>query len=292
MSKTSTIIMATVTAIFLAACAKEPPKCSDEDTFSLIRKIVLEQIGGSEGLTEVEIKENMKIELPRASAFDEKIKKYSCEAKLVVGGIIQLPITYESQLDDKNQHIVSVGGIGRGDLIAVQSGMIEGIKKSRELKEGQTKPGDFSAINSGKLNPNAQGLNFIEPIEIKSPLKTRFGVISISEEKILLFNGKPLSPTIQGNNNLSLVDRNEGGQSDVVLVQDTGGTACPAQYYFISISSAGAKSSKVFGTCSDLLKTAKKGEEILVFMQGVSESETHVFSLSGENVLDNGKLIQ
>lgn len=78
--KTSTVIMATVIAAFLAACAKEPPKCSDDDTFSLIRKIVLDQIGGGEGLSETEIKENMKIEFPRASAFDEKIKKYASSA--------------------------------------------------------------------------------------------------------------------------------------------------------------------------------------------------------------------
>jgi hypothetical protein len=232
----------------------------------------------------------MKIELPRASAFDEKIKKYSCAAKLIVGGTIQLPITYESQLDDKNQHIVSVGGISRGDLLAVQAGMIEGIKKSREMKDGPTKPADVPSSNSSKLAPNPEGLNFTEPAEIKPPLKTRFGVISISEENILLFNGQPLSPTIQGNNSLSLADHNEGRQSDVLLVQDNGGTACPAQYYFVSISSTGAKPSKVFGTCSDLLKTAKKGEEILVSMPGASED--HVFSFSDSNVLDNGKPIQ
>jgi hypothetical protein len=73
----------------------------------------------------------MKIEFPRASAFDEKIKKYSCEAKLVAGGAYQLPIIYESQLDDKGQHIVSVGGISRGDLLGVKSGLIAGIEKSR-----------------------------------------------------------------------------------------------------------------------------------------------------------------
>jgi uncharacterized protein YecT (DUF1311 family) len=140
--KTSTVIMATVIAIFLAACSQEPPKCSDDGTFSLIRKIVLDQIGGGEGLSETEINENMKIEFPRATAFDEKIKKYSCEAKLIVGGMIQLPITYESQLDDKNQHLVSVGGIGRADLFVLQTGMIESIKKSREKKGDATKPAE------------------------------------------------------------------------------------------------------------------------------------------------------
>ena len=129
--RVSTVIITTVIASLLGGCGKEPPKCSDDDTFSLVRKIVLNQIGGSEGLTEEEIKENLKFELPRASAFDEKIKKYSCEAKLIAGDMYQLPITYESQLDDKGQHIVFIGGIGRGDLLGVQAGVIEGIKKGR-----------------------------------------------------------------------------------------------------------------------------------------------------------------
>jgi uncharacterized protein YecT (DUF1311 family) len=149
--KISMVIMATVITTFLAACSKEPPKCSDEGTFSIIRKIVLEQIGGGEGLSESEIKENMQIELPRASAFDERIKKYSCEAKLIVGGAIQLPITYESQLDDKNQHIVSVGGISRRDLLIVQAGMIEGIKKSREKKDDLNKPAEQHTTTSVPL---------------------------------------------------------------------------------------------------------------------------------------------
>lgn len=126
--------MLAVLAIMLTACAKEPPKCSDDGTFALVRKIVLDQIGGAEGLSEQEIKDNMKIEFPRASSFDEKIKKYGCEAKLTVGGMYELPITYESQLDDKNEHIVSVEGIRRADLYALQAGMVEGIKKSRATK--------------------------------------------------------------------------------------------------------------------------------------------------------------
>lgn len=139
-SRISTVIMTTVIATLLGGCGKEPPKCSDDDTISLVRKIVLDQIGGSEGLSEKEIKENLKIDLPRAGAFDEKIKKYSCEAKLIAGDMYQLPITYESQLDDNGQHIVSVGGIGRGDLLGVQAGVIEGIKKSRAEKANSAKP--------------------------------------------------------------------------------------------------------------------------------------------------------
>lgn len=132
-NKISVAIMVT-TALF-AGCAKEPPKCSDDETSSLVRKIVLEQFGGSEGFTEKEIQENLKIELPRATRFNEKIKKYSCEAKLVAGGTYQLPITYESQLDDKNEHVVSVGGVSIVDQYLIKGALIEGIKKSRNAQD-------------------------------------------------------------------------------------------------------------------------------------------------------------
>ncbi len=137
-SKFYIVIMVTIIATFLFGCSKQAPKCSDDATITLARKIIYDQIGGSEGLTEKEIKENMKFELPRATAHDEKIKKYSCEAKLIAGDAYQLPIIYESQLDDKAQHIVSVGGIGRGDLLAVHSAIKESLSKSRAPKNEAT----------------------------------------------------------------------------------------------------------------------------------------------------------
>lgn len=134
--KTIKIISAsTLAAALLTGCAKSPPKCSDEGTFTLIRQIIVDQIGGREGVTDEELKENMKIELPRASAFDEKIKKYTCEAKLVAGGTIELPITYESQLDDSSQHIVSVDGISNGDLLQLKIAISQGIQ---EMRGGRT----------------------------------------------------------------------------------------------------------------------------------------------------------
>lgn len=109
-------------------------------------------------MTEKEIKENLKVDFPRAGAFDEKIKKYSCEAKLIAGDMYQLPITYESQLDDKGQHIVSVGGIGHGDLLGVQSGVIEGIKKSRAEK-ASTPPAPIAHPNPVPApNPSAENV--------------------------------------------------------------------------------------------------------------------------------------
>ncbi len=155
--KTMSMIVLPLLAAIVAGCANEPPKCSDESTFSLIRQIIVDQLGGREGVTDNELQENMKIELPRASAFDEKIKKYSCEAKLIAGGTIQLPITYESQLDDKNQHIVSVGGISRGDLYRLQNAITNGIKEGREVKKGGATPQPQTVPPAKSSSPSVSG---------------------------------------------------------------------------------------------------------------------------------------
>ncbi len=136
--KLTTIV--TLLVAFVTGCTQQPPKCSDESTFTLIRKIIIDQIGGSEGFTDKELKDSMRIEFPRASSLDEKIKKYSCEAKLIAGSSVELPITYESQLDDENQHIVSVGGISNIDLIYVKDAITQGLIKSRGIKDTPAPP--------------------------------------------------------------------------------------------------------------------------------------------------------
>ena len=72
----------------------------------------------------------MKFEFPRASAFEKEIKKLTCESKLVAGGTYQVPIQYESQLDDKNQHIVSLRGLLLGDILQIKLAVVESMKKN------------------------------------------------------------------------------------------------------------------------------------------------------------------
>jgi len=141
-------------------CSKQPPKCSDDSTTKLVRQIILNQIGGSEGLSEKEIQESMKIEYPRATAFDKEIKKYSCEAKLIAGGKYELPIIYESQLDDKKEHIVAVGGISRGDLQMVGYAISESVKKGRAT---QTAPAASNIAGVWKGSLEGDGEMVIKP---------------------------------------------------------------------------------------------------------------------------------
>lgn len=117
LNRTTAFISIAMLAVLLSACKKEPPKCSDKETLSLVRNIILGQVGGVGNLNEKEVEETVKLEHPRASAYDERIGKYSCEATLVFANTWRLPtIKYESQLDDDKKHLVAVGGFLRGDL--------------------------------------------------------------------------------------------------------------------------------------------------------------------------------
>lgn len=108
--------------VVLLGCSKSPPKCSDEETLSLVRKLLLEQVG-EPSLSDADAKSQLVLDFARASSYDEKIKKLTCEAKLVAGGSYQVPVSYESQLDDKDQQIVSLSRLAPGDLMGIKAGL-------------------------------------------------------------------------------------------------------------------------------------------------------------------------
>jgi hypothetical protein len=135
-------------------------------------------------------------------------------------------------------------------------------------------------------------------------ISTRFGVLSVNDDKMLLFKGQPLSPPIEGNNSLDLGAVMHIGATDVVLVTDNGGTGCPALLYFVSVNQSGVKATPPFGTCSDLTTVKRKGNSIYVTMpgfRGPAESESakhraarqrHVFVFRAGVVTENGKPVK
>lgn len=57
---------------------------------------------------------------------------------------------------------------------------------------------------------------------------------------------------VQGNAALHVVAHFEQEGQDIVLLQDSGGTACPALYRFATLTPQGITVTREFGTCSDL----------------------------------------
>ena len=94
-----------------------------------------------------------------------------------------MPIKYESQLDDKNQHVVAVGGISAGDVYRVWAGLPEGIRKNRA---SNAKPGD-KPVNApavtditGKWKGAAEGKE--ETMEIKKSPSGYLAAITMASE--------------------------------------------------------------------------------------------------------------
>ena len=135
-------------------------------------------------------------------------------------------------------------------------------------------------------------------------IQTRFGALTVNDAGVLLFKGAPLQPTIEANNSLDLGEAYQIGSSDIVLVTDNGGTACPALYYFVTVTKSGAKPTPAFGSCSDLLKIKRTGDSISVSMPGYAgpsepkraqtraARERHVFIYRTGVVTENGKPVK
>lgn len=135
-------------------------------------------------------------------------------------------------------------------------------------------------------------------------LSTRFGVVSIDEDKRLLFKGQPLSPPVEGNNSLDLGEVTSIGPTDVVLVTNNGGIGCPVTYYLVGVTASGAKATPFFGTCAELISMKRKGDSIVLILPGFrgpaspesaqrrAARQRHVFVYRAGVVTKNGKPVK
>jgi hypothetical protein len=97
-------------------------------------------------------------------------------------------------------------------------------------------------------------------------ISTRFGQLKTDEYDIeLSYKGKAIA---QGNSSIRFVKKFQIGESDVLLMQDNGGTACPALYMFVTVTASGTKVSEEFGSCNEVANIAQEGESINITMPG------------------------
>lgn len=86
--------------------------------------------------------------------------------------------------------------------------------------------------------------------------------------QFLTFNGRPVQPRVEGNAALSFAYHLSSGSRLAALIEDDGGSACPALFRWIVVSAGGYKLSPEFGTCTDLIKAEAKGGRFIVRMPG------------------------
>lgn len=135
-------------------------------------------------------------------------------------------------------------------------------------------------------------------------IPTRFGKLTINDENVLSYNNRAVSPEIRGNYSLGMVDAYQLSGADVVLLQDSGGTACPAQFYLVTTSVNGVQSTPAFGTCSDLIEIKRTGESIVITMPGFmgpfespaaqmkAAKEKHVYIFKDAVVTEDGRVVK
>ena len=111
------IAVCVLSAGFVAGCeylGLSAPDCAADSTLDLVREIIAENVLEKTGVPAKEtLRKRLAFEYPRATKLEENIKKYSCEANLLVdanGGKSKIAIAYTSQAAGES-HLVSVDGI-------------------------------------------------------------------------------------------------------------------------------------------------------------------------------------
>lgn len=152
---------------FSTACTQEVPKCADDKTLGLVKSIIVEKVGVSGTANRQNAKSALKLDYPRASGFDEKIKKYTCEAKLSADSV-DLSVTYESQLDDKNVHLVAVSLSGL-DLAALQAALLKATPAALAEEPGALAQVSIPAPVPPTPEPRSTSDRSENPLKVPAP---------------------------------------------------------------------------------------------------------------------------
>lgn len=127
---------------------------------------------------------------------------------------------------------------------------------------------------------------------------------SFSDQDVAKEAVKQLITDLRVKASLSILGNYQLGASDILLIQDNGGSACPALFYFVAISASGVTATPAFGICSDLVKVKQKGDVVSVIMPGYqgpfsskadhvkAAKQKHVFLYKGGLLTENGKPVE
>jgi hypothetical protein len=97
---------------------------------------------------------------------------------------------------------------------------------------------------------------------------TRFGTLKMAPDSQLLHNGRALSPRIIVPSPASVISIHRLASADVFLIAQPTSADCPGKYVFLTITAAGSKVGKPFGTCyDDYPRPMQKGETIILLLR-------------------------
>lgn len=188
---------------------------------------------------------------------------------------------------------------GKSILQRCLPGMLCRIEKSTQRAMGDTSALRFADHPSAWFEiTQVSGVQMATVVHgYDSLLKTRHGTVSVrAQDNVLLFRGKPVVPAVEGNSGLSIVASYELGQAVVLLLQNTGGSACPALFRVLTVAAGGVRMTSEFGTCSDIIYPsfdAKTGLKISMVRMGEGPLAKTVYQWSPDGRLtENGQPVR
>lgn len=127
----------------------------------------------------------------------------------------------------------------------------------------------------------------------KSEVTTPMGTATVSEDNVLLLNGQPTVPVVKGDFSLSIERHTafRGGYA-LLLMNDSGGTACPAQYRWVLLDATrGLVASPEFGTCSDSVDVSQADNSLMVTMPK-ADGRSVMYAFDGTTVFEDGRALR
>lgn len=188
---------------------------------------------------------------------------------------------------DSKPYIVYISAIDYGDHSSVAIGPQEenGAGPLSELRvRGCEVPSDIAnapppVANSGLAPQNDSGAqsnageqNTANDIP-GNAAKTRFGIFQVQIDEQGKLQGKIYSDTsmLVKSDSISeatIKSKFEAGDADLLLVEHTQGTSCPATYTFFTVTANAVSASPEFGTCAEVSEVKPNGNTIRLAMPG------------------------
>lgn len=162
------------------------------------------------------------------------------------------------------------------------------------------------SIDAQEADETGTAIGTVMKVDVSSDggLVTPFGALSVNDDNLLMLNGKAVNPRVEGNNSLSFVAQVALRNRRAVLVQDNGGTACPATYRWVIVSDGAYALSPPFGSCSDLVNVSVDSNVLVVTMPGFvgpfepaaaqksAARKRMTYRYNGQTLTENGKVVR
>lgn len=124
-------------------------------------------------------------------------------------------------------------------------------------------------------------------------IPTRFGSLTTNADALLLFKSKVINPELAVLSNAYVLSTYKLDGTDVVLISQAAGTACPGQYVFVTVSKDGAKATPTFGTCyDDEVKPTVIDQSIAFSMKKMGGKGSSRYIYERGVVFENGKPVK